>query len=53
MATIVEKLQQAAMDADTPDSDLLRRVKFAAVMLSVYLAGHDCQLTALQVAFVP
>jgi hypothetical protein len=35
MATIVEKLQQAAVDADTPVSDLLRRVKFAAVKLGL------------------
>jgi AbiTii len=35
MATIVEKLQQAALDKNTPVNDLLRRVKFAAAKLSL------------------
>ena len=30
MATIVEKLQQAALDKNTPVNDLLRMVKFVA-----------------------
>ncbi|WP_316219162.1 hypothetical protein [Bradyrhizobium sp. SZCCHNR2026] len=35
MATIVEKLQQAALDKDTPVNDLLRRVKFVATKLGL------------------
>jgi hypothetical protein len=35
MATIVEKLQQAALDAGTPVNDLLRRVKFVATKLGL------------------
>lgn len=35
MVTIVEKLQQLAVAPDTPVSDLLRRVKFAAVKLGL------------------
>jgi hypothetical protein len=35
MATIVEKLQQAALDKDTPVNDLLRRVKFVATKLNL------------------
>ena len=35
MATIVEKLQQAALDKDTPVNDLLRRVKFVAAKLDL------------------
>jgi hypothetical protein len=35
MATIVEKLQQAALDKETPVTDLLRRVKFVATKLGL------------------
>jgi hypothetical protein len=35
MATIVEKLQQAALDRHTPVNDLLRRVKFVATKLGL------------------
>lgn len=35
MATIVEKLQQAALDKNTPVNDLLRRVKFVAAKLGL------------------
>jgi AbiTii len=35
MATIVEKLQQAALDSKAPVSDLLRRVKFVAAKLGL------------------
>jgi hypothetical protein len=35
MATIIEKLQQDALNASIPVSDLLRRVKFVAVKLGV------------------
>ncbi|WP_410051984.1 hypothetical protein [Bradyrhizobium sp. SZCCHNRI1009] len=35
MATIVEKLQQAALDPKTPVSDLLRRVKYVAAKLGL------------------
>jgi hypothetical protein len=35
MTTIVEKLQQAALDKDIPVNDLLRRVKFVATKLGL------------------
>jgi len=35
MATLVEKLQQAALDKDTPVNDLLRRVKLVATKLGL------------------
>jgi hypothetical protein len=35
MATIVEKLQQAALEKNTPVNDLLRRVKFVAAKLGL------------------
>ena len=35
MATIVENLQQAALDKNTPVNDLLRRVKFVAAKLGL------------------
>jgi AbiTii len=35
MATIVERLQQAALSRDTPVNDLLRRVKFVATKLGL------------------